>query len=116
VLEEPPCGTESVAVSPAQIVESLAVIIASINVTSTASLALHPPCVTVHVYVPFAVTVVVFVVPPLLHEYESYPVGAIKVVDVPQAVTSLPKFRVGLFTTTVKLFVHETPLVVTVQV
>ena len=62
---------------------------------STVSLALHPPSETVHKYVPFAVTVVVFVVPPLLHKYESYPVGAVNVVEVPQAVTSEAKSMVG---------------------
>ena len=94
-------STESITVSPAQITESLAEIVASIKVTSTVSLALHPPSETVHEYVPFAVTVVVFVVPPLLHKYESYPLGAVNVVEVPQTVTSLPKSMVGLLTTTV---------------
>ena len=58
----------------------------------------------------------VFVVAPLLHKYESYPEGAVNVVEVPQRVTSLPKSMVGLFTTTVTLSVQETPLVDTVQV
>ena len=53
---------------------------------------------------------------PLLHEYESYPAGAVNVVEVPQAVTSLPKSMVGLFTTTVTESVQLTPLVVVVQV
>jgi hypothetical protein len=68
------------------------------------------------VYVPFAVTVVVFVVAPLLQTYESYPVGAVNVVEVPQAVISLPRSMVGLLTTTVTLSVQLTPLVVIVQV
>ena len=109
-------STESVTLSPIQITESLAVIIASINVTSIESVALHKPCVTVHVYVPIAVTVVVFVIAPLLHKYESYPVGAVNVVEVPQAVTSLPKLIVGLLTITVTLSVQLTPLIVVVQV
>ena len=103
-------------VSPAQIVESLAVMVASFNVTLIESLALQPPWVTVHEYVPFAVTVVVLVVPPLLHKYESYPEGAVNVVVVPHTVTSAPKPITGLFTTTVTESVHETPFVVTVQV
>ena len=57
-----------------------------------------------------------FVVPPLLHKYESYPEGAVKVVEVPQTVTSAPKSITGLLTTTVTESVHETPFVVTVQV
>ena len=116
VFEEPTCGTDNTIDSPAQIVESLAVMVASTNVTSIESLALQPPCVTVHVYVPFALTVVVFVVTPLLHKYESYPEGAVNVVDVPQTVTSAPKSITGLLTTTVISSVHETPFVVTVQV
>ena len=88
-------STESVNVSPAQITESLAEIVASINVTSIESLALHPPSETAHEYVPFAVTVVVFVVPPLLHKYESNPVGAVNVVEIPHTVTSLPRSMVG---------------------
>ena len=101
---------------PAQIVESLALTVAFTSVTSTASVALHPPCVTVHEYVPFELTAVVFVVAPLLHEYESYPDGAVNVVEVPQTVTSAPKSIKGLLTTTVTESVHETPFVVTVQV
>ena len=69
-----------------------------------------------HEYVPFAETVVVFVVAPLLHKYESNPVGAVNVVEVPQAVTSFPKSITGLLTTTVTLSVQLTPLVVVVQV
>jgi hypothetical protein len=68
------------------------------------------------VYVPFAVTVIEFVVPPLLHAYKSYPVGAVNVVDVPQTVTSLPRSMVASLTTTVIESVHETPLIVVVQV
>ena len=96
---------------------SLAEIVATINVTSIESVALHPPWVTVHEYDPFALTVVVFVVAPLLHKYESYPVGAVNVVEVPQAVTSLPKSMVGLLTTTVTLSVQAFPFAsVTVHV
>ena len=58
----------------------------------------------------------VFVVAPLLHTYESYPVGAVNVVEVPHTVTSFPKLIVGLLTTTVTLSVQLTPLVVVVQV
>ena len=57
-----------------------------------------------------------FVVPPLLHKYESNPLGAVNVVEVPQAVISLPRSMVGLFTSTVTLSVQLTPLVVVVQV
>ena len=57
----------------------------------------------------------VFVVAPLLHKYESYPEGAVNVVEVPQRVTSLPKSMVGLLTTTVTLSVQLTPLIVVVQ-
>ena len=67
-------------------------------------------------YVPFALTVVVFVVPPLLHKYDSYPEGAVNVVEVPQTVTSAPKSITGLFTATVTESVQETPLAVIVQV
>ena len=84
--------------------------------TSIESVALHKPSLTVHVYVPFAETVVVFVVAPLLQTYESNPAGAVNVVEVPQAVTSLPRSMVGLFNTTVIESVQLTPLVVTVQV
>ena len=97
-------------------VESLALAVAFTNVTSTASVALQPPCVTVHVYIPLALTVVMFVVPPLLHKYESYPEGAVNVVEVPQTVTSVPKSITGLFTATVTESVQETPLAVIVQV
>ena len=69
-----------------------------------------------HEYVPLAITVVVLVVAPLLHKYESNPVGAVNVVEVPHTVISLPKSIVGLLTTTVTLSVQLTPLVVVVQV
>jgi hypothetical protein len=97
--------TLKVVVSPAQITESLAVIVASINVTSIESVALHPPWVSAHEYVPFAVTVVVFVVPPLLHKYESYPVGAVNVVEVPHTVTSLPRSMVGRMDKVIAIFI-----------
>ncbi len=91
-------------------------IVSGTKTTSIESLALQSPWVTVHEYDPFAVTVVVFVVAPLLHKYESYPEGAVNVIEVPQAVTSLPKSMVGLLTTTVTESVQLTPLVVVVQV
>ena len=59
----------------------------------------------------------VFVVPPLLHKYESNPIGAVNVVEVPHTVTSFPKSMVGLFTTTVTLSVQAFPFAsVTVHV
>ena len=90
-------------------------IVTSISATSIVSLALHPPWVTEHAYVPFAVTVVVLVVAPLLHRYESYPLGAVNVVEGPQTVRSFPKSKGGLLTTTVTLSVQLTPLIVAVQ-
>jgi hypothetical protein len=91
--DDAPAGTHNCVDCPWQM-ELLPVIVQTgvvLTVTVLLHVLTHPPAVVVVTeYVPAAVTVIQFVVAPLLHKYDAAPAGTHSCVDCPWQIVLLP--------------------------